>query len=155
MSGAPLEMVGEGLLARIFQHETDHLDGMLFIDRLDDAGRKAVLAELRRIELGLQEPAHAEPDVSVRLAFLGNDPWSVPSLRAIAARSRARGGRRRDQPAEARGAGIRLTPTPVARASRELGFPLVETDGVRGGTGSRRSEAPPPTCSSWWRTARS
>jgi peptide deformylase len=54
--GRPLEMVGEGLLARVFQHETDHLDGRLYIDRLDDAGRKAVLAELRRIELGLQEP---------------------------------------------------------------------------------------------------
>jgi hypothetical protein len=29
---------------------------MLYIDRLDDEGRKAVLAELRRIELGLAEP---------------------------------------------------------------------------------------------------
>lgn len=58
--GRPLDMVGEGLLARIFQHETDHLDGMLYIDRLDDAGRKAVLAELRRIELGLQEPRTRE-----------------------------------------------------------------------------------------------
>jgi peptide deformylase len=56
VKGRPLEMAGEGLLARIFQHETDHLDGTLYLDRLDDAGRKAVLAELRRIELGLQEP---------------------------------------------------------------------------------------------------
>jgi peptide deformylase len=54
--GKPLEISGEGLLARIFQHETDHLDGKLYIDRLDDEGRRAVLAELRRIELGLQEP---------------------------------------------------------------------------------------------------
>jgi peptide deformylase len=54
--GDPLEMTGEGLLARIFQHETDHLDGTLYIDRLDDAGRRAVLAELRRLELGLAEP---------------------------------------------------------------------------------------------------
>ena len=54
--GEPFEMTGEGLLARIFQHETDHLDGMLYIDRLEDAGRKAVLSELRRIELGLVEP---------------------------------------------------------------------------------------------------
>ena len=45
-----------GLLARIFQHETDHLNGVLFIDRLDAGGRKEVLAELRRIELGLSEP---------------------------------------------------------------------------------------------------
>ena len=40
----------------IFQHETDHLSGTLFIDHLDDEGRRAVMAELRRIELGLEEP---------------------------------------------------------------------------------------------------
>ena len=56
LQGEPLELVGEGLSARIFQHETDHLQGMLYIDRLDDDGRRAVLAELRRIELGLVEP---------------------------------------------------------------------------------------------------
>ena len=56
VAGRPLDLVGEGLLARIFQHETDHLSGTLYIDRLDDDGRKAVLAELRRIELGLSEP---------------------------------------------------------------------------------------------------
>jgi len=54
--GRPVELEGEGLLARIFQHEADHLDGTLFIDRLDDEGRRAVLAELRRIELGIEEP---------------------------------------------------------------------------------------------------
>jgi peptide deformylase len=56
VDGAFYEMTGEGLLARIFQHEADHLVGTLFIDRLDDDGRRAVLAELRRIELGLAEP---------------------------------------------------------------------------------------------------
>jgi peptide deformylase len=56
LQGRPLDLEGEGLLARIFQHEIDHLDGMLYIDRLDEEGRRAVLAELRRIELGLQEP---------------------------------------------------------------------------------------------------
>jgi peptide deformylase len=54
--GRDVDMRGEGLLARIFQHETDHLDGMLYIDRLDDEGRRAVMAELRRVELGIQEP---------------------------------------------------------------------------------------------------
>jgi peptide deformylase len=48
-------MIGEGLLARIFQHETDHLDGMLYLDRLDDEGRRDVMAQLRRIEMGLAE----------------------------------------------------------------------------------------------------
>jgi peptide deformylase len=60
--GLPYELVGEGLLARIFQHETDHLNGMLFIDRLDEQGRKEVLAELRRIELGLSEPRKRRSD---------------------------------------------------------------------------------------------
>jgi peptide deformylase len=52
LDGDPVEIVGEGLLARILQHETDHVDGVLFIDRLDEGGRREVLAELRRIELG-------------------------------------------------------------------------------------------------------
>jgi peptide deformylase len=56
LHGNPVEVQGEGLLARILQHETDHLSGTLYIDRLDDTGRRAVLAELRRIELGLAEP---------------------------------------------------------------------------------------------------
>ena len=56
VQGNEVDLVGEGLAARIFQHETDHLHGMLYIDRLDEDGRKAVLAELRRIELGLAEP---------------------------------------------------------------------------------------------------
>jgi len=63
LAGDPLEITGEGLLARIFQHETDHLDGTLFIDRLNEEGRKAVLAELRRIELGLAEPRQRRRDV--------------------------------------------------------------------------------------------
>jgi peptide deformylase len=56
VSGQPFEMTGEGLLARIFQHEADHLDGKLYIDRLDDDGRREVMAELRRIEMGIHEP---------------------------------------------------------------------------------------------------
>jgi len=56
LKGEPVEIEAGGLLARIFQHETDHLHGLLYIDRLDEAGRREVLAELRRIELGLAEP---------------------------------------------------------------------------------------------------
>ena len=56
LEGAWYELAGEGLLARIFQHEADHLDGTLYIDRLDEQGRRSVLADLRRFELGLEEP---------------------------------------------------------------------------------------------------
>jgi peptide deformylase len=50
-NGRPVDLVGEGLLARIFQHETDHTNGILYIDRLDDAGRREVMRQLREHEL--------------------------------------------------------------------------------------------------------
>ena len=35
LDGKPFEIIAEGWLARIFQHEYDHLDGVLYVDRLD------------------------------------------------------------------------------------------------------------------------
>jgi len=43
--GTPLDFVATGMLARIIQHESDHLDGTLFIDRLDILTREAKLRE--------------------------------------------------------------------------------------------------------------
>ncbi|GAB3227977.1 peptide deformylase [Glycomyces halotolerans] len=45
--GDPLQIVGTGLMARCLQHETDHLDGIVFIDRLDPERRKAAMAEIQ------------------------------------------------------------------------------------------------------------
>jgi peptide deformylase len=45
--GDPLQIVGTGLMARCLQHETDHLDGIIFIDRLDSERRKAALTEIQ------------------------------------------------------------------------------------------------------------
>ena len=45
--GDPLQIVGSGYLARCLQHETDHLDGVLFIDRMDTPRRRAALRALR------------------------------------------------------------------------------------------------------------
>ena len=56
LDGEPLDIVAEGLLARIFQHETDHLNGMLYIDRLDDSGRRDVMRQLREFEVQRSEP---------------------------------------------------------------------------------------------------
>ncbi|MFI5494064.1 peptide deformylase [Actinoplanes sp. NPDC051859] len=46
--GAPLTIAGTGLLARALQHETDHLDGRLYIDTLTGDPRRQALRELRR-----------------------------------------------------------------------------------------------------------
>lgn len=45
--GDPVQIVGSGLLARCCQHETDHLDGVLFVDRLDPAARKEAMRQIR------------------------------------------------------------------------------------------------------------
>lgn len=47
LTGAPVNIESEGLLARIFQHEIDHLDGILILDRTDRKSRKAAMRELR------------------------------------------------------------------------------------------------------------
>jgi peptide deformylase len=46
-SGSPLKIEASGLLARILQHEIDHLDGVLILDRTDRESRKAAMREMR------------------------------------------------------------------------------------------------------------
>lgn len=46
-AGEDLRLEVEGLLARVFQHEVDHLDGVLILDRTDRESRKAALREWR------------------------------------------------------------------------------------------------------------
>ena len=58
MHGEPLVIEGSQMLARAIQHETDHLDGVLFIDRLDKAQRKLALKAIREAEwAGAPAPA--------------------------------------------------------------------------------------------------
>jgi peptide deformylase len=57
MYGDPVTIEGSELLARAIQHETDHLDGVLFIDRLDTAARKAAMKAIRESDwFGLERP---------------------------------------------------------------------------------------------------
>ena len=50
VTGAPLEVEASGLEARVLQHEIDHLDGVLMLDRADRDQRKAALRALREGE---------------------------------------------------------------------------------------------------------
>jgi peptide deformylase len=47
LSGAPMRVEAKGRLARIFQHEMDHLDGILMLDRTDRESRKSAMREMR------------------------------------------------------------------------------------------------------------
>ena len=104
---------GTGLLARAFQHEMDHLDGTLFVDRLRGIKRDLIVAQDPEADARRQMV-----DVRRRCAssFFGTPEFAVPTLDALlalaahrsSASSRSRIGRaaavkrRRDAPVKAR-----------------------------------------------------
>ena len=48
VTGEVLEIQAEGLLAQVFQHEVDHLDGLVYLDRLNAQERKVCMEALRQ-----------------------------------------------------------------------------------------------------------
>ena len=50
MHGEPITVDGSEFLARALQHETDHLDGIVFIDRLSTADRKIAMKQIREAD---------------------------------------------------------------------------------------------------------
>lgn len=50
LEGEQIEVETDGLLARAFQHEIDHLDGVLFLDRLSPAAKMAIRKQLKPFE---------------------------------------------------------------------------------------------------------
>jgi len=62
--GNPIAVRGEGLLARALQHELDHLDGILFIDRLSAIRRKLLEAKLSRMSFGEEEQSASSAEAS-------------------------------------------------------------------------------------------
>jgi peptide deformylase len=57
LEGNPIRLDGTGLFARCLQHETDHLNGILYVDKLDPDEREAVLtANAERIAEGTTPP---------------------------------------------------------------------------------------------------
>lgn len=61
MYGDPVVIEGTELMARCIQHETDHLDGIMFVDRLDPETRKAAMKAIREADWsGLSAPVVKE-----------------------------------------------------------------------------------------------
>ena len=47
LDGNKIEVEGNGLMAQALQHECDHLEGLVYLDRLEDEERKAAMKNLR------------------------------------------------------------------------------------------------------------
>jgi peptide deformylase len=82
--GDPVQLVGTGLMSRCVQHETDHLDGVLFIDRLDATARKEAMKAIREADWYDQDAPprvkvspHAASGGRLRPAAGGTDPFGL------------------------------------------------------------------------------
>ena len=66
-NGDPVKLDADELLARVCQHEIDHLDGVLFIDHLDEENRKEALGILRDQAMGIAPPPTPRKPVEEQL----------------------------------------------------------------------------------------
>ncbi len=129
LDGNEVVIEGDELLGRLIQHEIDHLDGMLLVERLEPDARKEAMRELRKVDFTAvaarrrRRPPALTPDarIPVRIVFLGTPADAVPPLPGPA-RRRSRGRARRDPARPAPGPRRRARPEPgqggrgVARA---------------------------------------
>ena len=56
-SGVRVDLVAKDFFARVIQHETDHLDGIVYVDRMRDLSTLSYMAEWQRHWLGVREQA--------------------------------------------------------------------------------------------------
>lgn len=73
LEGKPFEIEAEGLLAEAFQHEVDHLNGVVFIDRMPSGTRELLRGELRDL---VRKGEHAR----TRKADRGSEARGDPGL---------------------------------------------------------------------------
>ena len=88
LHGEMIEIEADELEARMFQHEIDHLNGVLMFDRLEGDQRKEAMKEYRRIEEESNRPGDAladppPPPPRMKLVYLGTPAMAVPPLRAL------------------------------------------------------------------------
>lgn len=101
----------EGLLARAFQHEVDHLDGVLFVDRADRVW-------------------DVPPETTLRIVFLGTPAFAVTVLEGLVAAG-CRPVAVVTRPDRPRGRGLAVTPPPVKEAAERLGLRVLQPERLR------------------------
>ena len=65
LEGRPLDFVAEGYVARVLQHEVDHLDGVLFVDRLSVLKRQFLRRSLDALARGELPEGYVPPGGAV------------------------------------------------------------------------------------------
>jgi len=101
----------EGLFARAFQHEIDHLDGILFTDRADRVW-------------------DVPPETTLRIVFFGTPEFAVPVLEGLVAAG-CRPVAVVTRPDRPRGRGLRTRPSPVKESALRLGLRVLEPERLK------------------------
>ena len=145
--GEPVTLEGSELMARCIQHETDHLDGILFIDRMDRAQRKLAMKAIRDAEWAGEHGADgpAQPPLDLRqgpVARCGSSSPAPPRSPCPASRRSSRPPTRSSRcspvPTPASGRGRALVPSPVRVRAEALGLEVL-TPPRAGDPGFRRA----------------
>jgi methionyl-tRNA formyltransferase len=125
-NGEPQQVEGSGLLARAFQHEMDHLDGTLFVDRLRGLKRDIIVRKIRKLTRARQMVTTA----GLRVVFFGTPDFAVPSLDALLA-SRHQVVAVVTQPDRPRGRGHKTTIGPVKARAEAAGVPILQPERLK------------------------
>ena len=135
MYGDPVTIEGTELLARCIQHETDHLDGILFIDRMDPAQRKLAMKAIREAEwwgdpipqvrVSPHETLGRASARLMRLVFAGTPQTAVPALDALLASRHEVVAVVTRPDAPGRAAAGKVEASPVARRAAEAGLEVL------------------------------
>lgn len=112
-NGKEFERGGGGILAQAFQHETDHLDGTLFIDHAHD---------LHRVDHN-EEVAHS-PFVYFGTPYVAKETLDILERRGITPSLIV------SSPDAPQGRGLELTPTPVSVWAKRNNIPLLTPDKI-------------------------
>ncbi len=125
-TGAPVVVEASGLEARVIQHEIDHLDGVLILDRTSRDQRKQAMRAHARGDGGRAARLLARRQ-RVKTVYLGTSDFAAAVLDRLAdsAHRPALVVTRPDRP---KGRGRRLQPPPVAVRARELGLDVIQPE---------------------------
>jgi peptide deformylase len=78
--GDPMQIVGTGRMSRCVQHETDHLDGVLFLDRLDAETRKEAMRAIREADWYGDKPPVVKISPHGPLGGAAASPLGLPPM---------------------------------------------------------------------------
>jgi peptide deformylase len=124
VSGRPLQIEASDLLARVLQHEVDHLDGVLILDRTDRQSRKAAMREWREQLLAQQGCQD-----TLNIAYAGTPHFAASVLQGLISSPHVVG-LVISQPNPRKGRGRRTERTPVAELAHSQDLLLRQPDSI-------------------------